>query len=290
MNRLDRLDAEKDLLHPFQTYPQFIRYLSGHQRKVLDALLMHNGAKGSAFPSNARIAGITGLKKQTIQNVKGELCRLGVLTKKPNKYGGYTYTVITTWRREEFLAEFYRESAEPPSPASELHALKLALVSAEPEESLKIIERIKEMTIKVHGVNPEQPESAPAPEPVQDEPPAPAADTEGLLDFIVRADKPRSPHAYKNKIRQLIKRGEFDGLEEYERRYNEEQMITVINQHGKEVLSVINEGKKIRMDENSAYVQDGRFFVRFAGVPGEISHKILRELLESIPEKRSKGP
>lgn len=292
---MDRLDAKKDLLHPYQSYPQFIRYLSGCQRKVLDALLMHNGAKGSAFPSNARLSLITGYTKQTVQNIKAALCKLGVLTKQPNKYGGYTYTVITTWRREEFLAEFFGEKNETPSPASELHALKLALVSAEPEESLKIIERIKELTIKVHGVKgeeekPDQPESTPAAELVQDEPPAPATDTEGLLDFIVRADKPRSPHAYKNKVRQLIKRGEFDGLEEYGRRFNEERMIAVINQHGRGILQATINGEKRRMDENSAFVQDGRYFVRFGGTAAEISAKTFREILESIPEKRSKGP
>jgi hypothetical protein len=273
----DQLAIKKDIIYPFQTYPQFIRFLSGHQRKVVDALLMHNAASGSAFPSNARLSLITGYSKQTVQNLKGELCKLGVLSKKINKYGSYTYTVDTNWKREEFLAEIYGKTSTP-SLESELHALKIALVSAEPEEALKLINRIKELTLEIQSGKKDKEDSKEEPtqstttkiDETDKKPQQPVANE--LLDFIVSTDKPRNPHAYKNKIRELIKKGVFDGLDEYERKYAQQQTITAINQYGKENFCITDKfNRKIKMDEESAFVLEGRFYARFEGVPIEIN-------------------
>jgi hypothetical protein len=248
---MDHLEIERDFTHPFQTYPQFLRYLTGAQKKIVDALLMHGGARGHAFPSNARLSLITGMGRQTIQNLKGELCRLGVLTKKPNRKGSYTYTVITTWKREEFIAEIYgQKEGATPSPESELRALKLALMSAEPEEALELVDRIRELTLQIQGkeqappaaAKPDrpQPSDAKSDKPPQKEKPQPPKEQsppmetvdEGFVDYIVSKNPHiKNHHAYRAKVKRLLIAGEFVGAEEYMEGYQEQKTKSAIANH-----------------------------------------------------------
>ncbi|MGE4294732.1 MAG: helix-turn-helix domain-containing protein [Campylobacterales bacterium] len=279
---MDRLEVERDFTHPFQTYPQFLRYLTGAQKKIVDALLMHGGARGNAFPSNARLSLITGMGRQTIQNLKGELCRLGVLTKKPNHRSGYTYTVVTTWRREEFLAEIYgRKEGATPSPQSELHALKLALISAEPEEALKLVERIKELTLQIQGKEQEppaplkpaqsQPAKSKSPKPIEAVEPKPAEPENGLVDYIVSCHAQKKPindkHAYRAKIKRLLTAGSFEGVEEYQEGYDQKQTEAAIAAYIKQGGAKVEiDGYQHSFDGIVKYNSEkGRYLALFGG-------------------------
>jgi hypothetical protein len=104
--------------NPYLAYPQFDRYLTGGQLKVINCLLRAGGASSKAFPSNDRIAWETGLKQDSVRVIKCELGKLGVVSKQEIKRGNNTiwiYTVDTTWKREQYKAEFnerYNEISE----------------------------------------------------------------------------------------------------------------------------------------------------------------------------------
>jgi DNA-binding MarR family transcriptional regulator len=148
--------VKKPITHPFQTYPQLGRYLTGAQYKVANYLLMHGASNGRAFPSNRTLGFESGLTKGTVANVKMELVKLGLLTKEIIKEGNRTiwlYTLDVEWRSEQYLKDHAKEfnshiPAKNPTIAEEIASLAATLAAAAPEDQSAILEKIRKLTSK----------------------------------------------------------------------------------------------------------------------------------------------
>jgi hypothetical protein len=148
---VEELLIKKCRTDPYLTYPQFDRYLTGGQLKVVNCLLRCGASSGRAFPSNERIAWEAGLKRDSVRAIKSELGKLGVLTKREIKRGINTiwvYTVDTTWKREQYRSEFelhYNSRATPEADGIkyEIERLKQVLASSSSDNEIEVLDRLK---------------------------------------------------------------------------------------------------------------------------------------------------
>jgi hypothetical protein len=154
---IERLHIKKCWTDPYLAYPQFDRYLTGAQLKVINCLLRFATTFGKAFPSNERIAWEAGLEKGTVANTKMQLVALGVLEKeKTNELGNtiWMYTINTEWRKAQYRNEFDEKfnpaySKRAKTAEEQIAELSASLLGASADDKQKILEQLKHLTEKL---------------------------------------------------------------------------------------------------------------------------------------------
>jgi hypothetical protein len=265
----EELRIKRSPTDPYLVYPQFRRYLTGGQLKVVEYLLECGGEYGRAFPANERIAWHTDLEQGSVRNIKSDLVKIGVLSRRDVKNGlkiTYIYTVDTTWKREQYrieLGERYPPKNAQNNKANvikdEIDHLKQALLKASPDEMLAILDRIKNLTLEMQSsasiaqdvapieasaqsstpIDKPAPSQEPKAEATAIKPPYPAATQnekspidEAFVDFIV-AQTPNVANkpAYKTKIKKLLAEGKFEGIEEYRHAFAVEKTCRAVKKY-----------------------------------------------------------
>jgi hypothetical protein len=271
----------------FITYPQFRRYLTEAQHKVVEVLLQFGGAEGRAFPSNERIAFETGLTKETVASTKVQLQKLGVATKaeiKSGKQTRYIYTIDVTWRREEYEAE--SEEYFPPiknenyeqirAIKAEITQLQRALNSSRPQDMLTVIEKIKTLTLQMQEISVENSSGKASSSQVTNERinnnKAPERAKRGstvqiddkeakeLAEYIVsrkKLSKIDDPIAYTKTIYNLIKSGELLDLDSYKMSFKEYKQEQIEVEMEKKIKTFLRQNKpEIPTENGKIYFED----------------------------------
>jgi hypothetical protein len=289
MNPIEELLIKKCRTDPYLSYPQFDRYLTGGQLKVVNCLLRAGGANSKAFPSNDRIAWETGLKIDSVRVIKCELGKLGVISKQEIKRGVNTiwiYTVDTTWKREQYRTEFDERynsrkvgSTALSAVKEEIARLQQALNSASPDDMLAILERIKSLALQMKDKNQD---AKPASQPALLPEPSPPID-EAFIDYIVeQTPNVQNKYAYKAKVKRLLCAGELDGIDEYKQGYEQcKRIIAIAKRLEGATVNLYGEkrsfdGEVIFDDESATYV------AYFGGYKVAVSQETVKAALKGI--------
>ncbi|MDR1912813.1 MAG: hypothetical protein LBQ52_10785 [Helicobacteraceae bacterium] len=303
---------------PYLVYPQFRRYLTGGQLKVVEYLLECGGEYGRAFPSNERIAWHTDLEQGSVRNIKSDLVKIGVLSRRDVKNGlkiTHIYTVDTTWQREKYrieLGERYPPKNAQNNKANvikdEIDHLKQALLKASPNEMLAILDRIKNLTLEMQSATPIAQDVAPIGAPAQSatpidkaaplqepkaeataiKPPCPAATQsekspidEAFVDFIVDQNPSvQNKPAYKAKIKKLLANNELDGIEEYRHAFAVEKTNRALKKYLTGAKTEIGGVTRSFDGEIEFSEKEGVYVAYFAGLGIAVSSETLEKALK----------
>ncbi|MDR2152425.1 MAG: helix-turn-helix domain-containing protein [Helicobacteraceae bacterium] len=286
---IEELLIKKCRTDPYLTYPQFERYLTGGQLKVILCLMRNNAANGKAFPSNERIAWETNLKIDSVRVIKCELCKIGILSKREIKRGANTiwvYTIDTTWKREQYRAEFdaHYNSRETPAPDAikeEIERLKQALTDASPDNALEILERMK--ALLQNKRQSEAPPQTPIEKPKIETPAPQTPIDEAFADYIVaQTPNVQNKYAYKAKVKRLLVAGELDGIDDFKRGYDDQRRIDAIARYLKDATMELYgeirnfDGEVVFDDEAAAY------FAYFGGYKVKVSAETVKDALKGV--------
>jgi hypothetical protein len=229
-----------------------------------------------------------------------QLVKLGVLTKTETTQGNRTlwlYTVDTTWNRERYQWEFeerYRTETQTDSARSikdEIGRLQQALSNASPTDMLKIIERIKELTLQMQNGESkpkEQAKTTPEPAPVEEEQSkeAPDDEEERFMDFLVAEHAPERPIAWRNWAKQAIKKGEFVGIDDYRREFDERQTIRAITEYLKKEVPRLEFGKSQQVFAGLVHYssEKARYLANYGGHEVQVSPETVQKALTQMIE------